>query len=89
GLVPYPGSELFSSPESFGMELLHKDFRLYHEELAPVYKTHHAGPDEIYEVFLSGITALAEAMGKTSNILDYSFYSDSFEYGKFWSESHV
>jgi len=43
----------------------------------------------MYDVFLSGISALAEAMGKTSKVLDYSFFSEKMEYGKFWAESHV
>jgi radical SAM superfamily enzyme YgiQ (UPF0313 family) len=89
GLVPYPGSDLFAKPEQFGMELLHKDFRYYHEELPPVYKTAYADPDDVYKVFLYGVSALAEAMGKISNVLDYSRQPSDVEYGKFWSGSHV
>ncbi|AVE36525.1 TPA: radical SAM protein [Pseudomonas aeruginosa] len=89
GLVPYPGSELFAEPARFGMDLLHKDFRYYHEELPPVYSTKYAEPEEIYKVFLYGVKSIGEVMGKKSKFLDYSFYSEKANYGKFWSEAHV
>jgi anaerobic magnesium-protoporphyrin IX monomethyl ester cyclase len=90
GLVPYPGSDLYKDPESFGMKLLHHDFRLYHEEMLPVYETRHAKPDQMHRIFLDGIKMLGQAMAHQSDLIDYSsIMGNRNEFGSFWHGSHV
>ncbi|MBS2532042.1 B12-binding domain-containing radical SAM protein [Catenulispora sp. NF23] len=89
GLVPYPGSAMFQHPERFGMELLHEDFALYHEELPPVYRTALASPDQVYEVFLDGLGMLAEAMGKRPYFGSLVGVGADERYGSFWADAHV
>jgi radical SAM superfamily enzyme YgiQ (UPF0313 family) len=89
GLVPYPGSQLFAEPERFGMRLLHRDFRYYHEELPPVYETAFAKPDDIYRMFLYGVEQLGAAMGQITTRLDTARLAEPSNYGGFWAGSHV
>ncbi|WP_367190331.1 radical SAM protein [Burkholderia sp. Ed8] len=89
GLVPYPGSNLYADPQKFGMNLLHHDFRFYHEELPPVYETEYAKPDDMHKMFLYGVEQLGEAMGRSSRCLDTASMSFTEHYGKFWEGSHV
>ncbi|CAE6862124.1 hypothetical protein R69746_07873 [Paraburkholderia aspalathi] len=89
GLVPYPGSDLYADPKKFGMNLLHHDFRFYHEELPPVYQTEYAKPDDMHKMFLYGVEQLGEAMGRSSTLLDVASVSFTESYGKFWGGSHV
>jgi anaerobic magnesium-protoporphyrin IX monomethyl ester cyclase len=65
GLVPYPGSALFADPERNNLVLEHRDFRRYHEDLAPVYHTDLASSDDIYDVFLDGVEILSASMSRT------------------------
>ncbi len=91
GLVPYPGSDLYAQPEKYGMKLLHKDFRRYHEDLPPVYETKYAKPDEMYEVFLNGVRQLGDAMGGPSASLELASVraNEPLEnFGQFWSGAH-
>lgn len=85
GLVPYPGSGFFARPESFGIRLKHTDFRLYHEELEPVYDTPTASSEEIYEVTRWGVTALGEAMSRPSY---FGQMDEAPGYGSFWTAAH-
>ncbi|BAG17402.1 radical SAM protein [Streptomyces sp. SID4928] len=89
GLVPYPGSAMFEHPERFGMKLLHRDFRLYHEDLPPVFATEKADPDQVYEVFLEGLDLFARAMDKPPYFGDAPPPSTADEYGTFWADPHV
>jgi radical SAM superfamily enzyme YgiQ (UPF0313 family) len=90
GLVPYPGSLLFENPEQFGMRLLHQDFRLYHEELEPVYETRLAQSPQIHNVFLEGLVKLGQAMGCSSPMLKIPEDDASrAQYGAFWQGAHV
>jgi radical SAM superfamily enzyme YgiQ (UPF0313 family) len=84
GLVPYPGSRIFATPEKYGMRLHHRNFRYYHEDMPPVYDTHAAKSDEIYQVFLDGLQTLADAMACPA---DEKHTSSHF--GAFWRDSHV
>lgn len=59
-----PESAMFEHPEHFGMKLLHRDFRLYHEGLPPVFATDKATSDQAYEVFLEGLEMFTKAMDK-------------------------
>ena len=92
GLVPYPGSAIFDNPEKYGMKLRHNDYRLYHEELAPVYDTEHATAEQIHAVFLEGVGMLAQAMGKSPNF-DFNDHrrpvASEEAYGNFWASAHV
>ncbi len=88
GLVPYPGSAMYDDAERFGMRILHRDYRRYHEDLPPVFATAQAGPDEIYEVFLSGVTQLGQAMAKTP-YFGPPPSSPLSDYGTFWADAHV
>jgi anaerobic magnesium-protoporphyrin IX monomethyl ester cyclase len=89
GLVPYPGSAIFDRPDKYGMTLKHRDFKLYHEELEPVYSTHLATSDQIYSAFLEGVGLLASAMDKTPALgsLDPSIRMEDL--GNFWATAHV
>ncbi|HWP44618.1 MAG TPA: radical SAM protein, partial [Blastocatellia bacterium] len=62
GLVPYPGSDMYERPEKYGMKIHHKNFKLYHEEMPPVFDSAFAKPDETYQQFLRGVTELGQAM---------------------------
>jgi anaerobic magnesium-protoporphyrin IX monomethyl ester cyclase len=89
GLVPYPGSDMYERPEHHGMTLHHHDFKLYHEDMLPVYSTPYADPEEIYEVFLYGVAALAQAMGGNPYFGSLPGPSDYEAYGTFWQDPHV
>lgn len=88
GLVPYPGSAMYRHPERFGMTIEHHDYSRYHEDLPPVFHSAHASPDEIYAVFLEGITSLAQAMGKAP-YFGGPLRSSLDSYGTFWADAHV
>lgn len=90
GLVPYPGSELYQDPDKFGMKLIHKDLRLYHEELPPVFETPYAKPDEVHRVFLQGLTQFGQAMNRRSHLFPEELIgADKAGFGSFWQGSHV
>jgi radical SAM superfamily enzyme YgiQ (UPF0313 family) len=89
GLVPYPGSELYHHPDKFGMKLHHHNFKLYHEEMPPVFDSPFAKSDEAYEVFLEGLKALGQAMSKRPYFGDRIVPANLEHYGTFWSEPHV
>jgi anaerobic magnesium-protoporphyrin IX monomethyl ester cyclase len=89
GLVPYPGSAMYNYPERFGMKLLHHDYRRYHEDLPPVFATEHADPDQVYEVFLSGVAQLGQAMSKAPYFGSLPAPGQRADYGAFWAEAHV
>lgn len=89
GLVPYPGSAMYSDPERHGMTLLHRDFLCYNEDWPPVYRTAHAEPEKIYEVFLHGLDVLASAMGTQPWFGTLPGDASATEYGSFWQTSHV
>ncbi|MEU6556258.1 radical SAM protein [Streptomyces sp. NPDC046915] len=88
GLVPYPGSAMYDFPERFGMEILHHDYARYHEDLPPVFRTAHSSPDEVYEVFLDGVTSLGQAMDKPP-YFSGDLVHPRESYGAFWAEAHV
>lgn len=88
GLVPYPGSDLYNHPEKYGMKILHKNFRFYHEEMLPVFESSFAKPDEIHQTFLDGVKQLGQAMGIQSSLLEIPPYPDG-NFGSFWDGSHV
>ncbi|MFL5346953.1 MAG: B12-binding domain-containing radical SAM protein [Hyalangium sp.] len=89
GLVPYPGSDLYENPERYGMKLLHHDYRLYHEEMVPVYETSFARPEESHKMFLKGLGQLAQAMSGRSALLAPPPDVHEGQYGSFWHGSHV
>jgi len=89
GLVPYPGSEMYHRPEKFGMKLHHHNFKLYHEEMPPVFDSSHTKSDDVYEVFLEGVRALGQAMSKRPYFGDRVIPAEVEKYGTFWSEPHV
>ena len=91
GLVPYPGSDLYEKPNQFGMNILHHKYELYHEDMLPVYATAHATSEQIYQVFLTGIQNLAQAMAGRSNLSAPLPPSEEDEnmYGLFWNEPHI
>lgn len=89
GLVPYPGSEFFDTPEQFGLKIHHRDFALYHEDLPPVYSTTAANPDETYAAFLYGVETLDAAMARTAPFGDFRSGPEAAELGMFWAAAHV
>lgn len=89
GLVPYPGSDMYEHPEKYGMQLLHRNFKYYHEEMQPVFTSAYAEPEEAYSVFLQGVAALAEAMGRTSPLIAHPAEDELALYGTFWQDPHV
>jgi anaerobic magnesium-protoporphyrin IX monomethyl ester cyclase len=88
GLVPYPGSAMFTHPERFGMTLLHRDFSRYHEDLPPVFTTPQATPDAVYTVFLESLELLGQAMSKRP-YFGSAAPDPTIEYGAFWAGAHV
>ncbi len=89
GLVPYPGSDLHDDPARFGMRLHHHDYKLYHEDMPPVFDTAFASSDEIYQVFLEGLVKLGSAMGATPHFPAMPPPQKAAEFGNFWQASHV
>ncbi len=89
GLVPYPGSDMYEHPERHGMKILHHDFRYYHEEMAPVFESKFASPDEAYQQFLNGIKCLSQAMKKKPYYGESPPAREVELYGAFWAGSHV
>jgi anaerobic magnesium-protoporphyrin IX monomethyl ester cyclase len=86
-LVPYPGSEIYENPDKFGMQLLHKDFSRYHEDLPPVYTTAEApDPEEVHEVYRQGLMTLGAAMSRSVPTASGDSWN---EYGTFWKGPHV
>jgi anaerobic magnesium-protoporphyrin IX monomethyl ester cyclase len=88
-LVPYPGSALFEFPERYGMTLNHRNFSLYHEDMAPVFTTPLSDPDQAYDVFLYGLNQFAQAMARNSRSGGAQLPGDLSEYGTFWADTHV
>ncbi|NPU13603.1 B12-binding domain-containing radical SAM protein [Bradyrhizobium sp. 83002] len=89
GMVPYPGSQYHAEPHRFGIELLHRDYHLYHEELPPVYRTAHAGPDAMHRVLQDGVMALGEAMTLSEDQWpDHMAGMPRDGYGTFWNLPH-
>jgi anaerobic magnesium-protoporphyrin IX monomethyl ester cyclase len=88
-LVPYPGSALFEFPERYGMTLRHRDFSLYHEDMEPVFATQLSTPDQTYDVFLQGLSQLAQAMARNSQSDGAGDPADLSGYGTFWAGAHV
>lgn len=89
GLVPYPGSDLYHFPERYGMILHHHDYKLYHEDLPPVFSTAYATANEIYEVFLYGVRELGRAMGTKTRVGQFPADAEFDAFGSFWQDSHV
>jgi radical SAM superfamily enzyme YgiQ (UPF0313 family) len=89
GLVPYPGSLMYSHPEKFGMRLRHHDYRYYHEEMEPVFDTEHATAEEIYKVFQGGVKQLGQAMGGRPSLGELPPHLDPRGFGSFWGGLHV
>ncbi|MFC1721783.1 B12-binding domain-containing radical SAM protein [Patescibacteria group bacterium] len=52
-LVPYPGTDFFSTPEKYGIRIKHHDWAHYEGRSFPlVYELENISSDEIYEFFL-------------------------------------
>jgi anaerobic magnesium-protoporphyrin IX monomethyl ester cyclase len=88
GLTPYPGSDMYHSPEKYGMEILHHDYRLYHEDMPPVFRTPHTEPDAAYSQFLRGISCLSEAMARKPYFGQMPTANELNKFGAFWEASH-
>lgn len=89
GLVPYPGSDMYTQPERHGMTIHHHNFKYYHEDMLPVYSTPFAEPEQIYDIFLYGVDALGKAMGGTPYFGGMPAAVEQESYGSFWTGSHV
>jgi len=89
GLVPYPGSDLYNCPENYGMTLHHHDYKLYHEDMPPVFSTRYAEPDAIYRVFLDGLRQLGQAMEGKPHFGELASGQMAESFGAFWQDSHV
>lgn len=89
GLVPYPGSDIYHRPEQFGMTLHHHNYKLYHEDMIPVFHTCHATAEQIYEVFLYGLRELGKAMSNQPYFGNLPPSYDVNTFGSFWQSAHV
>jgi radical SAM superfamily enzyme YgiQ (UPF0313 family) len=89
GLVPYPGSDFYRRPEEFGMTIHHHDYKLYHEDMLPVFHTRHATAEEIYEVFLFGLRELGRAMSSKPYFGNPPTVNEMGFFGSFWQGAHV
>jgi anaerobic magnesium-protoporphyrin IX monomethyl ester cyclase len=89
GLVPYPGSDIYHHPEKFGMTIHHHNYKMYHEDMVPVFSTHYASADQIYEVFLYGLRELGRAMGMKPYFGDFPRESEVNAFGAFWQDAHI
>ena len=89
GLTPYPGSDIYNQPAKYGVRLHHRNFKLYHEDMPPVFDTLHATSDEIYDVFLYGLRELGRAMQGPSPFDALPQSRQPEEFGSFWRDSHV
>jgi radical SAM superfamily enzyme YgiQ (UPF0313 family) len=89
GLVPYPGSDLYQNPEKYGIELHHHDYKLYHEDLPPVFSSPNATADEAFEALLYGQRVLSDAMSTAPYFGEIAPDREHEDYGGFWQDSHV
>lgn len=90
GLVPYPGSDMYNHPEKHGLEILHKDFSLYHEDLAPVFRTAQAPePEKVHQAFREGLIALGQAMSRQPTFGSMPDAEELKRLGSFWTGQHV
>jgi radical SAM superfamily enzyme YgiQ (UPF0313 family) len=89
GLVPYPGSDLYERPEVYGMKIHHHDYRLYHEDMPPVFSSPYADPDQIYDAFIYGVRELGRAMGSAVQLGVPPADAHDDCYGSFWGGSHI
>jgi anaerobic magnesium-protoporphyrin IX monomethyl ester cyclase len=71
-VVPYPGSQLYATPDKFGMKILHHDYSLYNEEGAPVFDTLTATSQQSHECFQTGVLKISQAMGRDVDIAGFS-----------------
>jgi anaerobic magnesium-protoporphyrin IX monomethyl ester cyclase len=89
GLVPYPGSDIYQRPEKYGMTLHHHNYKLYHEDMVPVFSTQYANPDQMYEVFLYGLRELGRAMSAKPYFGEIPQGPQLATFGTFWEDAHV
>ncbi|SEI14839.1 B12-binding domain-containing radical SAM protein [Paraburkholderia hospita] len=89
GLVPYPGSDLYDSPDKYGIQINHHDYRLYHEDMPPVFSTRYASSEQIYEVFLEGLRVLGHAMASQPYFGRIPNGHEASAFGAFWQGAHV
>jgi anaerobic magnesium-protoporphyrin IX monomethyl ester cyclase len=89
GLVPYPGSVIYHYPEKYGMILHHHNYKMYLEDMSPVFNTQYASADQIYDVFLYGLKELGRAMSVSPYLGEFPQGADIDSFGTFWGESHV
>ena len=88
-LVPYPGSDMYDHPDTYGMKILHHDYRYYSEDMPPVFDSLLTKSDEAYKQFQDGLAALAQAMSKKPYFGDLPLPEDLKKYGTFWADSHI
>jgi len=84
GLVPYPGSDMYKSPDAYNMTILHHDYEYYVEDLLPVFRSNLTCPEQVYRVFLDGVQEIGRTMAKTPYLHSSQFPSDSESFGAFW-----
>ena len=60
-LVPYPGTELFRTPETFGLKIETLEWDAYREDSPPVYSTDHLTSERIWQIWCQGLEMLTEA----------------------------
>ncbi|KVA01446.1 radical SAM protein [Burkholderia ubonensis] len=89
GLVPYPGSDLYDAPEKYGLVIHHHDYRLYHEDMPPVFSTQYASSEQIYRVFLDGLKVLGQAMSNKPYFGRMPDEAQASGFGAFWQGAHV
>jgi hypothetical protein len=89
GLVPYPGSDIFNNPDKYGVKIKHKNYKLYHEDMPPVFDSAYAKSDDIYDVFLYGLRELGRAMEASPYFGTLPQGRQLDQFGSFWRDSHV
>lgn len=88
-LVPYPGSDMFEHPDRYGMEIHHKNYECYSEDMPPVFDSLFAKSDETYQRFKEGLTALGQAMSKRPYFGEAPTPDELKKFGGFWADSHI
>lgn len=63
-LVPFPGTQLYNHPETYGMTILTHDFNKYREDSPPVFRYDHLSAQDIYSHWMTTHTAATQSIRK-------------------------
>jgi len=72
--IPYPGTPIYETPESYGIRILEHDYRLFHYARKPVISTSGFTPSKLWSIHQKGLEMSA-------SLLEAKFGSKELEIG--------